>query len=396
MPGTDRIQIPLITTMIQPHGPTARQLTFRLFNLLAVIVLMYLLKSILVPLFFSILFSICLYPMATRLEKLKIGKAPAAIISVIFGAIVISAILYFFTKQIISIGSSSGQMIVDRTVSGLLGIEEWLNDHFGIERTEMMTKLQSESGSIAGSVAGFFSGFVGSLGGILANAVIIPIFMIFQIYYRDFFIEFFFRAFRSSSSEKVKETLSKIYTVVQSYLLGLVTVIGIVSVLNTVGLLLLGIEYAWFFGIFASVLLLIPYIGIAIGSIIPALFALATMDSAWYALGVVIWFQVVQFLEGNFITPFIVGGKVSVNPLVSIISLLLGGLLFGLSGVVLAIPLIAVLKVLLDADPATEAFGFLIGEPEKYHLKKYSRLIVLKKWAGRNKPPTPPTPDVHK
>lgn len=382
--------------MIQPHGPTARQLTFRLFNLLAVIVLMYLLKSILVPLFFSILFSICLYPMATRLEKLKIGKAPAAIISVIFGAIVISAILYFFTKQIISIGSSSGQMIVDRTVSGLLGIEEWLNDHFGIERTEMMTKLQSESGSIAGSVAGFFSGFVGSLGGILANAVIIPIFMIFQIYYRDFFIEFFFRAFRSSSSEKVKETLSKIYTVVQSYLLGLVTVIGIVSVLNTVGLLLLGIEYAWFFGIFASVLLLIPYIGIAIGSIIPALFALATMDSAWYALGVVIWFQVVQFLEGNFITPFIVGGKVSVNPLVSIISLLLGGLLFGLSGVVLAIPLIAVLKVLLDADPATEAFGFLIGEPEKYHLKKYSRLIVLKKWAGRNKPPTPPTPDVHK
>lgn len=382
--------------MTHPHGPTARQLAFRLFNLFAIIALMYLLKSILVPLFFSILFSICLYPMATRLERLKIGKAPAAIISVIFGAIVIAAVLYFFSRQIINIGSSSGQMIVDRAVAGLLDIEAWLNDHFGIERTEMMTKLQSESGSIAGSVAGFFSGFVGSIGSILANAVIIPIFMIFQIYYRDFFIEFFFRAFRTSSHEKVQETLSKIYTVVQSYLLGLVTVIGIVSVLNTVGLLLLGIEHAWFFGIFASVLLLIPYIGIAIGSIIPALFALATMDNAWYALGVIIWFQVVQFLEGNFITPFIVGGKVSVNPLVSIVSLLLGGLLFGLSGVILAIPLIAVLKVLLDADPATEAFGFLIGEPEKYHLKKYSRLIVLKKWAGRNKPPTPPTPPVHK
>ena len=376
------------------HGPTARQLTFRLFNLLAVIVLMYLLKSILVPLFFSILFSICLYPLASRLEKLRLGKAPAAIISVILGAVIIVTILYFFSRQIISIGSTNGQAIVDRAVAGLLGIEAWLNDYFGIERTEMMTKLQAESGSIAGSTAAFFSGFVGSIGGILANAVIIPIFMIFQIYYRDFFIEFFFRAFRTSSADKVKETLSKIYVVVQSYLLGLVTVIGIVSVLNTVGLLLLGVQYAWFFGIFASVLLLIPYIGIAIGSVIPALFALATMDSPWYALGVVIWFQVVQFLEGNFITPFIVGGKVSVNPLVSIISLLLGGLLFGLSGVILAIPLIAVLKVLLDADPATEAFGFLIGEPEKYHLKKYSRLIVLKKWAGRNKQIVPPVPPV--
>src|SRR3546814_5216445 len=105
---------------------------------------------------------------------------------------------------------------------------------------------------------------------------------------------------------------------------------AIVAVLNTGGLYLLGIQYAWFFGTLASLLLLIPYIGIAIGSLLPALFALATKDSAWYALGVIGWFQVVQFLEGNFITPNIVGGKVSINPLMAIISLLLGGLLFGL------------------------------------------------------------------
>lgn len=112
----------------------------------------------------------------------------------------------------------------------------------------------------------------------------------------------------------------------------------------------------------------------------PALFALATKDSAWYALGVVAWFQVVQFLEGNFITPNIVGGKVSINPLMAIIAILLGGMLFGLAGLILALPLTAVLKVLFDATPSMKAFGFLIGEPEKYHLKKYSTMVLLKRW----------------
>ncbi|HYH56271.1 MAG TPA: AI-2E family transporter, partial [Anseongella sp.] len=227
----------------------------------------------------------------------------------------------------------------------------------------------------------------GSAGSVLASIVLVPLYVFFLLYYRDFFREFFFRAFASTPKELVQETLNKIYAVVQSYLLGLVIVMGIVAVLNTGGLYLLGIQYAWFFGTLAALLLLIPYIGIAIGSILPALFALATKDSAWYALGVIGWFQVVQFLEGNFITPNIVGGKVSINPLMAIISLLLGGLLFGLPGLILAIPFTAVLKVVLEANPFTQPFGFLIGEPQQYHLKRFSSTIVFKRWNLKDKLP---------
>src|SRR5690606_15578181 len=145
------------------------------------------------------------------------------------------------------------------------------------------------------------------------------------------------------------ETLDKIYYVVQSYLLGLVTVRGIVAVLNTIGLMIMGIEYEWLFGTLASLLMLLRYIGIALGSILPALFALAVKDNAWYAVGVVAWFQVVQFLEGNIITPNIVGSKVSINPLMAIIAILLGGMLFGLSGLILALPLTATIKVIFDS-----------------------------------------------
>jgi hypothetical protein len=155
---------------------------------------------------------------------------------------------------------------------------------------------------------------------------------------------------------------------------------GIVAILNTAGLMVLGLDYAWFFGTLASLLMLLPYIGIAIGSILPALFALAVKDSAWYAVGVVAWFQFVQFLEGNIITPNIVGSKVSINPLMAIIGILLGGMLFGLAGLILAMPFIATLKVIFDAIPSMEAFGFLIGEPEKEHLKRNSTQELLMKW----------------
>src|SRR5690606_17642505 len=114
--------------------------------------------------------------------------------------------------------------------------------------------------------------------------------------------------------------------------------------------------------------------------ILPALFAIATKDSYWYAIGVIAWFQVVQFLEANLITPNIVGGKVSINPLMAIIAILLGGMLFGLAGLILALPLTAVIKVIFDATPSMKAFGFVIGEPEKYHLKRYSTKVLLKRW----------------
>src|SRR5690606_616001 len=176
----------------------------------------------------------------------------------------------------------------------------------------------------------------------------------------------------------------EIYDVIQSYLLGMGMVMGIVAILNTAGLLVLGLQYAWFFGTLAALLILIPYIGIAIGSLIPALFALATMDNYWYALGVIIWFQVVQFLEGNFITPNIVGGKVSLNPLVAIMSLLLGGMLFGLAGLILALPLVASIKILLNLDKSTPPFSFLIGEPEKYQVSRDSHEELLRRY---NVPP---------
>lgn len=360
-------------------SPYSLGLASSLLVLVLILALMYATQSVLIPLLFSILISITLYPLARFFEQLRFGKAFSAILSVLIAIGVISFVVWFIVHQSIIIGKDASS-ITEKVLSVFQRFQLWLEQAYGIQKTEVMKQMQDQGNKAMENAGGMLSATFGSIGNTLAGAVLVPLFSFFLLYYRDFFKEFFFKAFKSTPQTKVNDTLNKIYEVVQSYLLGLVTVMGIVAILNTGGLMLMGIEYAWFFGSLASLLMLLPYIGIAIGSILPALFALAVKDSAWYALGVVAWFQVVQFLEGNVITPNIVGSKVSINPLMAIIAILLGGMLFGLAGLIIALPLTATIKVIFDAIPTMDAFGFLIGEPEKEHLKRNSTQELLMKW----------------
>jgi predicted PurR-regulated permease PerM len=359
--------------------PYAFDLASSLLALTLIIGLMYVLQSVLLPLMFSILIAIALYPVAVFLERLRLGSVVASLLSIILAIAIISGLFWFIVHQVIIIGKDAA-VIQEKFLSIFDSTQLWLQDQFGIQPNELMAQLREQANQLLASAGSTLSKAAGSLGSMLAGAILVPLFAFFLLHYRVFFREFFFHAFKSSPKDVVNDTLNKIYDVVQSYLVGLVTVMGIVAILNTVGLWVLGVQYAWFFGTLASLLMLLPYIGIAIGSILPAIFALATKDSAWYALGVIGWFQVVQFLEGNIITPNIVGSKVSINPLMAIISILLGGMLFGLAGLILALPLTASLKVLFDAIPSMKAFGFLIGEPEKHHLKKNSTKMLLMRW----------------
>lgn len=351
-----------------------------LLVLVLIVYMLQALQTVIVPLIFSILIAISLFPLAQFFEKrLKFGKALAAIISVLFAIVILSGLIWFIIHQTIII-SKDAAAIQEKIFAGLDQLRNWIQDTFGIRRSELESKVQEQTNKVIGSAGSFFTSALGSIGNIFTSIIMVPLYSFFLLYYRDFFREFFFKVFKRTPTEKVNLVLNRIYDVVQSYLIGLITVMGIVAILNTGGLMLLGVEYAWFFGSLASLLMLLPYIGIAIGSILPAVFALATKDSGWYALGVIIWFQIVQFLEGNIITPNITGSKVSINPLMSILAIILGGMLFGFTGLIIALPFVATLKVILDANEDTEAFGFVIGEPEKEHLKRKYRTTLLEKW----------------
>ncbi|MGS2761394.1 AI-2E family transporter [Sinomicrobium sp. M5D2P9] len=340
-------------------------------NLLLLVLIVFIchtLQNIIVPILFSIIITVLLYPLCRRLEKFRMSRLGASLTSLLLAILVMLGLGYLLVSQTINIGNNAAD-IASKIQGVAYKLLDWTSDQFHMSSYELGSEIKDKLSDSMSNMGSYLTKALGSLGNSLSSAILVPIMIFFFLYYRDFFREFFFRVFSSTPKEIIEKGLGRIYEVLKSYLVGLVTVMGIVAVLNTIGLYILGIEYAWFFGILAALLTIFPYIGILVGSLIPALFALATKDSFWYAAGVIIWFQVVQMLEGNFITPNIVGGKVSLNPLVSLLSFFLGGMLFGLAGMILALPLLAMLKVIFDIIPQTQAYGFLLSEPEKSYLR---------------------------
>jgi predicted PurR-regulated permease PerM len=342
--------------------PVYLKIASTLVALIATVYILYVLRETIIPLAFSILLAILLHPVCAWLEVRRIPRIGAILLSILTLFSVIVVLVYVVSMQIGSFAeelpriTEKAEAILDQTLT--MG-ERYLN----ISRTQQVSEAKKYLINALSEGRAVLLNTLVTTTGAISTFVLIPLYIFFFLLYRDFFRMFLHKAVRKVPNEDLNALLKKIYEVIRSYLSGLFLVILIVGVLNSVGLLILGIPHAIFFGFLAGFLILIPYIGILIGSVLPALLSIVTMDSPWYAVGVIGIMSFVQFLEGNFITPNIVGSKVSVNPLAAIVALFLGGQLWGLSGLILALPVTAILKVVLDTIPSLEPYGFLLGEP---------------------------------
>lgn len=350
-----------------------------LFCFIAIVLILYVLKPFIIPLFIAVILSVMIFPVQKFMERRwRCNRLGATLVSLSL-LIVGTFILLFFICNQLSVFVDNSDSYIERLSQLYNDTFTYFENHFGIKRNKLFSQNDLETENLIKGNFAQITDFISQSGIILANLIIIPIYIFFFLYYRVFFRTFIYKLFRSHSKSDINVILRKIYQVQQNYLSGLTKVIFIVGIMNSVGLMLLGIENAFFFGFLAALLLLIPYIGIIIGSILPALFALATKDSAWYAVGVIGIFWFIQVLEGNFITPKITGSKVSINAFVAITSLVLFSMLWGAAGMVLALPVTATLKILFDHIPGFEAYGFLIGEPVDKHLKNRG-MLRLKLW----------------
>ena len=339
--------------------------------LLSVTILVYwlvVLQDILVPVLIAMILSMSIFPLANWLENKGLGRVWAVTITLILFTAVAVGIIWLASTQIANFGEMIPQL-EKRILEWFNQVQRWGENTFHVAKQAQITQLKKYGTGMLSSGGTLFTTALSTTGSVLGNLSLIPIYMFFFLYYRDFFKLFFYKVFKNVSRRRVDTVLTKIYEVVHSYLTGLITVTLIVGTLNTIGLLVLGIDYAVFFGFLAAALLVIPFVGILIGSILPIIIALITKDSPMYAVGVAGVFVFVQFLEGNFITPQIVGSKVSINGLVAIIALLLGSALWGLAGMALSLPTVAILKVVFDAVPELKPYAYVLGEPDHERLQ---------------------------
>lgn len=349
-------------------------ITLDLLAVLIVVFASFMLRDILVPLLFAGILSTLVYPIVhffeTRLYFNRVLAISLAILIFCVGIFIIFGVIGLQINEIMDKSASYSETIMKK-VNSLLNITEKAT---GIETKDFLGNDEIKVKEIVKKNSNIIIDFATSSGSILGDFVLTPLYMFFFLMYRDFLRSFVFKvATRSSSKVKMKNILSELYGVQHNYLVGLVIVMAIVGLLNSIGLLLLGIEFPFFFGFFCALLLLIPYVGIIIGSLFPALVAFATKDSIWYPIGVIGVFGFIQFIEGNIITPKITGSKVSLNELISIISIVLFSMLWGVPGMILALPITASLKVIFDNTDNFKHYGFLLGSAQDKYFESRAK-----------------------
>jgi predicted PurR-regulated permease PerM len=339
------------------------QIAANLIIAVLVVFILWILKDVLVPLTFAGILAVLVLPVCTFLEKRKLPRILAISLTILVAFAIIVLLITLFVGQIRTL-DEVWPMMIQKGEDWLVLGQEFLSQKFNIAQDQQLTEVRKYLTEIFKSSTSLFSNALFNTTGFLTSLALIPLYVFLMLLYRDFLNQFVFKLFTEVATNKVTQVVEKIKNVAQNYMSGLLLVILIVGTLNTISLLLLGIQNAFFFGFFAAVLVLVPYIGIAIGAILPIILALITKDSAWYAFGVAMSFGVIQFLEGNFITPYIVGSKVSINSFAAIVALILFGNLWGIGGLVLALPLTAIIKVIFDSTNKLKPWGFLLGDVE--------------------------------
>jgi predicted PurR-regulated permease PerM len=313
-------------------------------------------RDIVIPIAFAVLLSVVMLPLVKRIER-RTGTTWAVIIVLLTSMIVFWFLGWLLVKQIISL-SNDLPNLESRMDSFVQQTSQTIKDRFDISTGEQNKMIQD----FLKSVSTYVGDILLSTSNTLSTVIQIPIYIFLFLIYRSKFKTFFLSIVPNDNEELLWK--KDVENVIQGYISGLLLVTLIVATLNTIGLLVLGIPHAIFFGVLSGILTVIPYVGIFIGALLPVLMALITKDSAWYALGVVIVFTVVQFMEGNFITPRITGSKVSINALAAIVALLIGGKMLGIAGMILAVPSIGVLKIVLSYSEHLKPFVILLGDDQ--------------------------------
>lgn len=334
------------------------------FFMLGSVLLIYALRvldDILLPLVFSALFALLLLPLCRWLEDHRVGRVWAIILCLLFLVLIFAGIVIGFGSQLTQFKDEIPKLQV-KLMEFFNNAQQWAHSKFGYQPMSLEEVKDSSIKALKKSGGSYLGTTLNTTSAVVGNLAQVFIYIFCLLLYRDHLRQFMFRFVTPDKRTSVLHTVDSIQTVVQAYISGLLKVIAIVAILNAIGLLALGVKFAIFFAIFASVLAIIPYIGIMIGATLPAIITLVETGSPLKAAGVVGVFVAVQFLEGNFITPMITGSQVSINPLAAILALILGNALWGTPGMILSIPLMAVIKVVLDSNKTTEPWGFLLGD----------------------------------
>jgi predicted PurR-regulated permease PerM len=332
-------------------------------------------QNILVPFAFSVLLTVILLPIVTFLESRHVSKVLSIFTALFIAVFFIASVIYFLSSQIVSF-IQDVPSIKEHLNEHFIDIQTWVKAKFNISFAEQNQYLYEQADKLKDSGTGYIKTTFFSITEAVLLLILMPIYTFLLLYYRLHIRNFLFVVFKKNYSDDVQIVINKSKLMIRSYVVGLLIEMAIVASANSIGLILLGIKYAIFFGVLAAVLNIIPYIGMFTATLFTVLVTLTTSDKTSDIFWIIVIFYGIHIIDSNFLVPRIVASRLRINALISILGVVIGGALTGVSGLFLSVPAIAFIKIICDQMESLKPWGMLMGDDTTYSEKNtlYKRI----------------------
>jgi predicted PurR-regulated permease PerM len=317
-------------------------------------------KPFLVPLAYAFLIALVLYPMCKYFERKGANRVVAVIIPVILASIVLAGIVALLSYELVIL-SSKLKLIEAQFEPLFKQVQDQLTAAFGWTSEEQLNWIRENVSRLGEYVGALLKNTFDNLFTALFNLVIIPIYIIIILLFRERLVNFVMaltpESYRDGMDDFFKQTIS----VFAGFLRGMILVYLLVGLLNSLGLWMIGVELPFIYGMTTAIMTIIPYFGIMISASLPIILTWLETGSIWLPLGIIGVFGVVQYLEANLIFPYIVGKFINLNTMAAIFAIFLGALFWGVSGMILFLPMVAVFRLFAEHFGELKAWHILLG-----------------------------------
>jgi len=345
--------------------PFYAKLAFTLTSLIAIWVIGFYGQNIITPVVLAGLFAILLSPLKRFLERwFRLPHVISSLMAVVIFVLFLSAVIFFMSWQISDMIADWEKIKANLNIH-IAKLQQLISDNFNFSKTQQLKYLNETASDTGKQIVG--STLI-SVSDTLLNLILVFIYCFLMLLYKSHFVKFLCKLFDERHHAKVREILAQVRVSIQSYIGGLFIEMIIVSILTAIGLMIIDVPYAILLGLITGILNLIPYIGILFAGVLTIVASLSGSPDLSIIVGVIVVNIIVQFIDNNVLVPLIVSSKVEINALVSIVGIVAGGAMGGIAGMFLAIPVIAIFKVVFDRIEGLSPWGYLFGDdmPKTY------------------------------
>ena len=360
-----------------------QKLAYPLLCIIIVLTLLYVGQDILKPFVFSCLMALLLVSPSKFFERQGFPRGVSAMIVMLLSLILFVVVFYFVSNSIISFRDDL-PLMMQNIEESIKQLEVWIQSNFDISRKDVKTIVESSTDKVIPSTSSIVNTTVNTVTGIIFIGIMVFITTFLLLLYRGLIVQFLTTLFADEYTERIHGIFYKTRSVIRGYIGGLFIEMLVVAVANCAVFFFLGVKYALLLGVLGAILNIIPYVGIFIACVLSCLITLTT-NTPTTVMWVLVSLIIIHMIDSNILMPKIVGSKVKMNALATIVGIIIGSALWGIPGTFMAVPIMAIMKVAFEEIEPFKPFALILGDDDsekslsKPVLRKIMKVVTRKK-----------------